>query len=284
MILSKQVPSLLPVSDGKSRLIQFQNTWSLILVFEYMHRIFQKADSVTLLVASTVTVVASVFLIAGCRRTINIAVLCSMSLYLLCRDFPASANHHYLVLISGFFFLLLRLEVREESQQLGTSLIVLVLASVFWAGVQKVVQGYYIHGTFLTYAIVHSPRFRVFFELLFGNAWVSEITQVVSQRGTYHSDSLSLLLLSNGIWIAEILLPLGVCWRRTRVVSLLALVLLIALIQGAAREVAFGIFVLAGLALGLPRWVGGSVYGATAVLLAFYGVFFSLYSSPLAVH
>jgi hypothetical protein len=189
-------------------------------------------------------------------------------------QFPASANHHYLELLCLGLLLLLREEVEEEVRLLAVALRWLLVIGVFYAGLQKLLYGYYFGGEFLAFTIPQNPRFALVLEPLMSAAEFERIRalSIVEGAGPFRVDSPGFIAASNLAYLAELLLPLLLLLRRTRALGVLLVVGYFAVIETAAREVFFG-GIMVGLAL--LFWPGEAIrralpifYAALAYLLA----------------
>jgi len=170
-------------------------------------------------------------------------------LTLLIRGFPISANHLYLFAISSFLLILLRSTSSDEVESFLRLQVSLTAAVLFWSGLQKCLYGYYFNGMFFTYAITHSRRFEQLFSVMLGSETVKQIQEGVKTSGTYYSENLLIIAISNMVWAAEMLLPLCLFYPPFRKASALLLIGFIACIELGAREFTFGMYMLASLLL-----------------------------------
>jgi hypothetical protein len=114
-------------------------------------------------------------------------------------------------------------------------------------------------------------------------AWVlpaEEIARIRSYsfnpgQGPFRIDSGLFIVVSNVSWIAEIVFPLMLIPRKTRVIGIIGLLVTIVLIEIAAREIYFGLMVMMLLFLFAP-------FDANRKLLPAY-VLFYLWSIPMAL-
>ncbi len=160
--------------------------------------------------------------------------------------FPDNANHHWLQ-----FVCLAAAALVPETAGAETwlrSIRLLGAAGLFWAGLTKVLYGYYFHGVFFAYAMAHDPRFADFLA---------------------DFDRPRLLILSNLAYLPELILPPLFLWRRTRTPAVIAATIYIVGIEFAARELYFGILILALFRLWLPpdRRTQGTVIATAAILV-----------------
>jgi uncharacterized membrane protein YhaH (DUF805 family) len=188
-------------------------------------------------------------------------------------EFPISANHHYLelgVLALGALF-----DDRKpgEGELLLQSCRWLVVAVLFWAGLQKVLHGYYFGGEFLSYAISQEARFAQIFGVLLPS---DELIRLQSYgrpapvgAGPYRAESWALVLVSNATYLLEILTAIGLFVRRLRPFALSAGMALIVAIEVAAREVLFGALFLGLIALFARRALNWQLFPMLAGLYAY---------------
>ena len=203
----------------------------------------------------------NVVLICACAYTLGLcfgwrvrwsrmafAFVLAVTILRMANQFPFSANHHYFelgVLALGALFD----DRREgEAQLLLQSCRWLVATVFFWAGLQKLLYGYYFGGEFLSYAISQEPRFAQIFGPLLPS---EEMTRLSSYgrpaplgAGPYRTTSGALLLVSNATYLLEMGVAIGLFIRRVRPVALCVAIALIVAIEVVALEVFFGLLYL----------------------------------------
>lgn len=209
----------------------------------------------------SVYVAAAVWLTASCvaaftRRArqacvFAVPVAFAASLHL----FPMLPNH------TGLAFLVLALfacfEVRgEDGQLLSRSLRWMTVLVLVWAGLQKVLNGYYFQGEFLTWMVAHGPDLwsQVFGWILPAEelARLEALPAFAPGVGPYRAESPLMVLVANTVWIGEILLGLGMLWRPTRSWAALGALALVCAIQLAPREWMFALIFVPMLLFFLP--------------------------------
>ena len=174
------------------------------------------------------------------RPAFALIALCLASL--LWREFPASGNHAYLELAVCLLGSLLSLDSPEEQLLELRAVRWMAVVIFFYSGLQKLVQGYYLHGEYLAFSF-GSTSFRPVLALL---ADSGEIARLAALRGDvgdgpYRLGNAALLAASNATWILEIAIAPALCWRRTRSLAVgVALAFLLG-IEAAAREAFFGL-------------------------------------------
>jgi len=201
----------------------------------------------------------------GLAFAIELAVVASV--------FPDNANHQFMALLLLALLALVGSESPERERDARAALQSMrwiAALGLAWAGVMKVVYGYWLGGEFLAYRIAIDPGFAAVFGLLLPADEIARLTSLANEPGAgpFRSDAAVLLLLSNGTWIAELALPIGLFFSRTRAAAMLCSIGLMLAIEAAAREIFFGGLML-GLLLAyaerdrlgpLLPWIGGG-YG-----------------------
>ena len=182
--------------------------------------------------------------------------------------FPQTHNHMFLNVVVLGLIVFLREDVPVERQRLLQAARGLVIIVCCWAGLQKLLHGYYFRGTFFAYAMLHSRRFGSFFSMVAPadeSARLTSLDPTALGSGPWVFESPSMLLLCNGVVFAEILIPLGLLHHRTRRPSVAALIALLVCIELAAHEFVFGMMYayLAVLFLSAPAARRAFFFGAT---------------------
>ena len=172
------------------------------------------------------------------------AFVLAVSILRMANQFPFAANHHYFelgVLALGALFDDRR---KGEAQLLLQSCRWLVATVFFWAGLQKVLHGYYFGGEFLSYAISQEPRFAQIFGVLLPSEELIRLSSYGRPAplgaGPYRAASWALVLVSNATYLLEMGIAIGLFVRRVRPFALCAAIALIVAIEIVAREVFFG--------------------------------------------
>ena len=80
--------------------------------------------------------------------------------------FPQTHNHMFLNVVVLGLIVFLREDVPVERQRLLQAARGLVIIVCCWAGLQKMLHGYYFRGTFFAYAMLHIRRFGAFFSMV----------------------------------------------------------------------------------------------------------------------
>jgi hypothetical protein len=179
------------------------------------------------------------------------ALAFSMLLGVVLSAFPDNANHQYLSLL--LLILVLLADSRgsdDERNALAAlqSMRWIAVIGVFWAGVMKLFYGYWLGGEFLAFRVAGNSGFTQVLGLLVSREELSRLLGLGMDLGAgpFRADAPLLILVSNVTWLAELLLPLGLLWPRTRRLSMVTTILLFVAIQMGAHEVFFG-----GLMVGL---------------------------------
>lgn len=156
--------------------------------------------------------------------------------------FPIAGNHRYLMVFLCALFALLDVSQRDEQVLLLRSLRWVTCVIVFFAGIQKLVHGYYTNGLMLAYLLVE-PRFEQVFGMLLpvGEAQRLHSYNGLDGAGPYFVAAPMLLVASNLVWVFEIVLAAGLAVRRLRPLLVGAGVAFVVLIEAGARELVFGL-------------------------------------------
>jgi hypothetical protein len=210
-------------------------------------------------------------LVALCALTFTrharLACLLALPLALLgCVSvFPLLPNHTALAAMLLALLALLEPEA-EEGELLLQSLRWMTVLVFVWAGVQKALNGLYFRAEFLTWMIAHGPSaWRGFFGTFVPAdeiARVAALPRFGIDLGPYRIASLPLVLASNGAWLGEILLGLGLLWQRVRPAAVVGALALVFLIQAAPHEWMFALLYAQLLLLFLSGpWLARSLPG-----------------------
>jgi hypothetical protein len=165
--------------------------------------------------------------------------------------FPENANHQFLLLLLLMILLLVSPSGDETTRDRAAALQSMRWIAVIglgWAGVMKLYYGYWLGGEFLAFRVAGDPGFTRTLGLLVPE---SELTRLIGLgteigAGPFRPEAPLLVAVSNFTWIAELLLPLGLLWPRTRGPAMVTTIVLMVAIELGAREMFFG-----GLLIGL---------------------------------
>lgn len=161
------------------------------------------------------------------------------------REFPAAGNHAYLELILCLFCAGLDPDDAYDRVLFLRCVRWMLCVILFYAGLQKLVHGQYFHGQYLAFSLA-TESFRPILAPLLDPTEFERLLRLQGDvgDGPYHVASPGLLLASNLVYSAEILLPVLLCLRRTRLLGTLGTFVLVAAIEAGAREVFFGLVFL----------------------------------------
>ena len=252
------------VQDGTSTLTLFRCFLSLKIASPFIlpYGLLEEMNYLSLLAALVV--------VATCLpRTALFGMLGSAALALseCLRTWPFTINHAFIELIA-MLLLCLAPQVRRsegEQQPIAGELIVILMLSVWlYSGIHKLCDGYYLNGEFFALEVSngatalgeHLGILLQTFAKLFSLApaqvplsccTVAETSFPVWQ--VFFFQGLSWLTIAG-----ELLLPLGVLWRRSHQISISGLLLLQGLIGYFSGEIDFAFTAYAILLLVLPRW------------------------------
>ncbi len=170
---------------------------------------------------------------------------------------PITANHVYLEFICVGLLALLDESEAREGELLVRALRWVTVLFFFYSGLQKVLYGRYFDGQFLAYVTATEDRFAAFFQYLMP---ASEFARIRAEgqeplrigTGPYRVDSILFLIVSNSVYLFEMLAPVLLIVRKTRVAAVLASIAFIFAIEAGARELMFGSLMINLLLLFLP--------------------------------
>lgn len=173
----------------------------------------------------------------------------------LALTFPQTANHFYLETFAVALLCLVRRDDPAGEALALRSLRAVTLLVLFHTGLQKLLYGHFLHGDFLAYMIGRGDRFATFFRLLLPEGEIARLAGYdprIDGAGPYRVSLPLFVAVSNLVWAAELLLPVGLVFRRTRPFAAAAAIALVLSIQLGAREISFALLFSALLALSLP--------------------------------
>jgi hypothetical protein len=172
----------------------------------------------------------------------------------LALTFPLTPNHWFLELYAVALLALVGRSGRDATLAL-CALRWLTALVLFHTGLQKLLYGHYFAGDFLAFMVGRGDRFAALFQWLLPAAEVARLQAyepLHEGAGPYRVAQPLFVALSNAVWLAELALPAGLLWRRTRTAAAaLALAFVLALQLG-ARELGFALLFASLLLLFAP--------------------------------
>lgn len=197
------------------------------------------------------------------------AALALTQAVVIAAEFPATGNHAYLELYFLALLALLRPEDPDERRVLMRALRWLVVLVLFTSGFQKLVHGYYFRGQYLAYSL-GTETFRPVLAPLLPAGELARLTSFTTDVGSgpYLVSSPPFLLVSNAIWIAELVLALLLLWPPARAVAVAGTLAVLAGIEVGARELFFGLVFANGVLLFVPGRIGAWYPALAGALLA----------------
>jgi hypothetical protein len=190
--------------------------------------------------------------------------------------FPGASNSLYLALWAMLFLALLD-DRAESDRALALQGLQWSTAIVFFAaGLQKVLYGAYFSGDFLSFAVGIDPVFANLYGFLIP---VDELLRLqaidptLDGAGPYRASAPLLVAVSNAVWIAELLIPIGLLARRTRPWAALVGMVFVVLFLLCIRDVAHGLLMITLLSLFLPRgWMLKAFWPLVFIYLCVLGM------------
>jgi len=271
------IDRLLAYMDGDdpatelSKVRAFQWIFVLIVCTEYWARATPQGNDLHVsnwVALPLVTALGVATLSKGWGR-LGFAGLAVMQSVRIWNDFPGVGNHSYLELLLCLVCAFLDIRQRQERMLFLRTVRWMTCVVFFFAGIQKVVHGYYFRGEILAYSI-SIDAFKPFLHALFPADDYLRLSQYQGKAGDgpYLVSSWLVVLLSNGTYLFEMgLVPLLV-WRRTRALAVVSGLVFLLSIESAAREIFFGLIYVNMLLVFFERDVNRRVLPVYAAVLA----------------
>jgi len=236
----------------RSKLRSFGTLVALVICAEYWTKSLRSwgdvgtADAVALVAASGLTVAV----LAVRRRRATFAGFALLQAWYAWSNFPHTGNHRYLELVLVLLFALHDEECEDERRAVLCAIRWMVVLILFWAGVHKLVHGYWFRGQFLAFSL-----WRDGFGAALGPFFSTEELARLSTYGIREGDgpylvtNPLLLVVSNAVWLGELLLAGLLVPRLTRTVAWIATCAALVATEFVARELMFGIEFLGAVLL-----------------------------------
>jgi hypothetical protein len=157
------------------------------------------------------------------------------------RTYPDVSNHYFVETLCVAVFAAVELS-REEERALCLQMLGWLTVLVFFvSGLQKLLHGCYFEGQYLGYMVSSTDRFRRFFAPLLP---ADELARLAALRdgppsGPYRVGSLLFVVISNAVWLGEMLTAVGLLIKRVRPLALAGGLALMAGILGSSNELFF---------------------------------------------
>lgn len=170
--------------------------------------------------------------------------------------FPATPNHHFLTLGLAVLFALLDPDDAGEGELLGQSLRWVMVVVLFYAGLQKLLHGYWFRGEFLAWMISHGlPEWDAAFAWMLPADEVERLNGLATSgvgSGPYRITHLPFVVFTNAVCWLEMALAGMLLFARTRTAAALVSVAVVFAIQAAPKEVMFALISCQLLVLFVP--------------------------------
>jgi len=236
------------VGDGTgtdlSRLRSFQIVLALVLLAEYWTKALswwsalEAADVVALALVTPLCVAV----IGGRATRACFAGLALLQLLYVWSYFPQAGNHRYLEIVLAVLLATLDHEREDEGLLLLHALRWTAVVVLFYSGLQKAVHGLWFEGQFLAYSIWREGFADVLARLLPAEEALRLASyDAVPGDGPYLAPGTPLSIVSNLVWLSEMLLAVLLVPRATRRFAWVAALGLILALEVVAREFMFGV-------------------------------------------
>lgn len=193
-----------------------------------------------------VTLVPALALVAAFTPYVRTAcaLLACTVLFRIVTMFPHGANHAYLLFFVFGLHALCDYRKPDQREWLLGTLKLIFLIVFFYTGLQKLLYGTYAEGEFFAVRIATTESFRTFFALFLPAEEIQRLASysMVEGAGPFHLQSTIGLIVSRAAYTSEMVLPLLFLNRRTRALAVIGSVVLMILVECAAREFSFGMF------------------------------------------
>lgn len=168
-------------------------------------------------------------------------------------SFPGGANHFYLEVIIMAVFALCDVRKAPDREAALVALRWLGIIVMFYSGLKKVLFETYFRGQFLATRMDH-PGFSFVFKPLLGEEEFQRLVYLSSSEapGPYVFTSIPALIVSNSVYVAELLVALLLLIPKTRMGGALLGLAVVVGIEVVARELLFGVLCSYLLMLFLP--------------------------------
>jgi hypothetical protein len=202
---------------------------------------------------------ATLACLLGLRESWARAALCLTAATMFVKltvTFPMSSNHFMLELLNVLLLISFDARSREEGglMLVGSRFITAIV--IFYTGLQKVMYGTYFQAQFLAHAMATRQSFAEAFELILPAEEFSRLVHSRPERfgsGPFVVQSPFFLLVSNAVYLFELLAPVLLLLRKTRGPATLAVIVFMFFVQTGAREFFFGLLIVQLLLLFLRR-------------------------------
>ena len=165
--------------------------------------------------------------------------------YTVISTLPGTPNHTILAALVIGLLACFDADDSEDGALLLQGLRWIAIIIFFHAGLQKALHGHYFQGQFLAWMIGHGPEeWAQLFSWILPEAEITRLKSIpryLPGGGPYRVDLPLFLLLSNSVWVGEIVLAAALCHHRTRELAAFASILFVFLLQLAPREFMFAL-------------------------------------------
>ncbi len=171
-------------------------------------------------------------------------------------SFPGTSNHFFIEYLCVGLLVLCDPRDAGERRLLLAAARWLALLVFFYSGLQKVLHGTYFDAQFLGFSISSKPSFAALFGWLVPDAEMERLRALRAigpGAGPYAIQAPLAVLVSNATYLFELLAPLFLIARRTRLPAALVTLAFVVAIEVGARELMFGALFLNLILLFLDR-------------------------------
>lgn len=195
------------------------------------------------------------------------------------------ANHLCLEFLCILVLLYWDDENKEEVELANASLRYAFSYTMFFSGVQKFLYGTYFKGEMLNYLILEYKSYKNLLGFLLSSEEMNHLMTLKAQKDSFTLSDISqfepvigdlssqnplIIILSNSVWIFEILGGLLIFHAKLRHLGILISLLVLFAVESGAREVYFGLFMINLVFLFVKRNWSQAIFYFSILALVFF--------------
>jgi len=280
-VLSLRVLSLTSFRDSKELVTKINYfTYFLLmhLAFREWYRLTENISSDFRLAMGTIFSICFIASFFSKTRFPALLFAFTAMIYKLIRIFPMNSNHFAIEFFCLTFILITHFSLVAKTspqsdgdldkidfqklQLLSQVLKWVPVIVLFGSGIQKMLHGTYFNGSFFAHYSSLNPDFASFFKLMYPDL-------IFSRSGPFLFHAFGLLLISNLVWISEILFAILTIIPRFRIIGLAGSAFVVLFIQIVAREFLLG-FVFMSLLFLFSEGLNKKIFPVFAILHIYF--------------
>jgi len=214
--------------------IQLAVQSSLVLIHRGQQFSFADSANLSAAVLLGAYIVILLWLFRGRMLAPVAFALLLLTLWSLLRSLPDAPMAPFLAVYVTSVVFLVRDDGAERSLGMGSLRWICAMGWI-WFGLQKLLHGHYFDGQYLAWQIATNPDSHLLFSRLVDARALQELSilQGAVDSGPYSDFGLRMNIASNGVWILQILVGMGLIYWKTRPTAVIVgFVLLLASVIG----------------------------------------------------